>query len=179
VFTLNVVSFDIYLKYIIFFSDWYNLAYSKQLLDRTWNQSPTHSPIYLFNKVDSSSVIESIEIEYEMRREKMRKIFFILVWYPLYSEATHYMRGRKKTKKTYTSKLQWEFNKNNLQLLVTFDSLKYAKISQTPKTSLSALVSILGGSSGLFLDRSFMSACRAIEFFLVIIFKIWFFRKLY
>jgi len=64
-----------------------------------------------------------------------------------------------------------EFNKNNLQLLVTFDSLKYTKISQTPKTSLSALVSNLGGSTGLFLDLSFMSACRAIEFFFGIIFK--------
>jgi hypothetical protein len=64
-----------------------------------------------------------------------------------------------------------EFNKNNLQLFVTFDSLKYTKISQTPKTTLSALVSNLGGSTGLFLDLSFMSACRAIEFFLGIIFK--------
>ncbi len=64
-----------------------------------------------------------------------------------------------------------EFNKNNLQLKVTFDSLKYTKISQTPKTTLSALVSNLGGSTGLFLDLSFMSACRAVEFFLGIIFK--------
>jgi len=51
------------------------------------------------------------------------------------------------------------------------DSLKYTKISQSPKTSLSALISNLGGSSGLFLDLSFMSACRAIEFFLGIVFK--------
>jgi len=65
-----------------------------------------------------------------------------------------------------------EFNKKNLQLVVTFDSLKYTKISQTPKTTLSALVSNLGGSTGLFLDLSFMSVCRAIEFLLTIIFKI-------
>jgi len=64
-----------------------------------------------------------------------------------------------------------EFNKNNLQLLVNYDSLKYTKISQTPKTTLSTLVSNLGGSTGLFLDLSFMSVCRAIEFFLGIIFK--------
>ncbi len=64
-----------------------------------------------------------------------------------------------------------EFNKNNLQVVVFFDSLKYTKISQTPKTTLSALVSNLGGSTGLFLDLSFMSACRAVEFFLGIIFK--------
>jgi len=64
-----------------------------------------------------------------------------------------------------------EFNKNNLQLLVAFDRLKYTKISQTPKTTLSSLVSNLGGSTGLFLDLSFMSACRAIEFVLGIIFK--------
>jgi len=65
-----------------------------------------------------------------------------------------------------------EFEKNNLRLKILFDSLKYTKISQTPKTTLSALVSNLGGSSGLFLDLSFMSACRAIEFILGIIFKI-------
>jgi len=65
-----------------------------------------------------------------------------------------------------------EFNKNNLQLLVTFDSLKYTKISQTPKTTLSALVSNLGGSTGLFLDLSFMSVCRAVEFFFGIFFKL-------
>jgi hypothetical protein len=64
-----------------------------------------------------------------------------------------------------------EFNKNKLQLNVNFESLKYTQISQTPKTSLSALISNLGGSTGLFLDLSFMSACRAIEFFLGIIFK--------
>jgi len=64
-----------------------------------------------------------------------------------------------------------EFNKNKLQLHVNFDSLKYTKISQTPKTSLSALISNLGGSTGLFLDLSFMSACRAIEFFLGVVFK--------
>jgi len=64
-----------------------------------------------------------------------------------------------------------ELNKNILQLQVNFDSLKYTQISQTPKTSLSALISNLGGSTGLFLDLSFMSACRAIEFFLGVVFK--------
>jgi len=64
-----------------------------------------------------------------------------------------------------------EFKKNNLNLIVNFDSLRYTKISQTPKTTLSALVSNLGGSTGLFLDLSFMSVCRAIEFFFGIIFK--------
>jgi len=60
----------------------------------------------------------------------------------------------------------------NLELFVFFDSLQYTKISQTPKKTLSALISNLGGSTGLFLDLSFMSVCRAIEFFLGIIFKI-------
>jgi len=64
-----------------------------------------------------------------------------------------------------------EFNKNYLEVYVFFDSLKHTKISQTPKTTLSALVSNLGGSTGLFLDLSFMSACRAVEFFLEAIFK--------
>jgi len=64
-----------------------------------------------------------------------------------------------------------ELNKNILQLQVIFDSLKYTKITQTPKTTLSALISNLGGSTGLFLDLSFMSVCRCIEFFLGIIFK--------
>ncbi len=64
-----------------------------------------------------------------------------------------------------------EFKKNNLEINIFFDSLKYTKISQTPKTTLSALISNLGGSSGLFLDIGFMSACRAIEFILGIIFK--------
>ncbi len=39
-----------------------------------------------------------------------------------------------------------ELNKNILQLQVIFDSLKYTKITQTPKTTLSALISNLGGS---------------------------------
>jgi len=64
-----------------------------------------------------------------------------------------------------------EFNKNYLQINIFFDSLKYTKISQTPKTTLSALISNLGGSTGLFLDLSFMSACSAIEFILGIFFK--------
>jgi hypothetical protein len=64
-----------------------------------------------------------------------------------------------------------EFSKNLLQITVFFDSLKYTKISQTPKTTLSALVSNLGGSTGLFLELSFLSACRAIEYILGIIFK--------
>jgi hypothetical protein len=83
-----------------------NFVLRRTVLDRTWNHSPTHSPIYLFTKIDSSSVIVSIELEYEMRREKIKKIFFIFVCNPLYSEATHYMRARKKTKKTFTIKLQ-------------------------------------------------------------------------
>ncbi len=64
-----------------------------------------------------------------------------------------------------------EFTKNYLEIFVFFDSLQYTKISQTPKTTLSELVSNLGGSTGLFLDLSFLSACRAIEFILGIIFK--------
>jgi len=64
-----------------------------------------------------------------------------------------------------------EFKKKNLEIDIFLDSLTYTKISQTPKTTLSALVSNLGGSTGLFLDLSFMSACRVVEFILGIIFK--------
>ncbi len=77
-----------------------------------------------------------------------------------------------KNKMNVTINSTEKFNKYYLELQVTFDSLKYTKISQTPKTTLSALISNLGGSTGLFLDLSFMSACRAIEFILGIIFKI-------
>jgi len=76
---------------------------------------------------------------------------------------------KKKLNKTINS--TDEFNKHFLDLYVYFDSLKYTKISQTPKTSLSALVSNLGGSFGLFMDLSFLSACRAIEYILGIILK--------
>jgi len=65
-----------------------------------------------------------------------------------------------------------EFNRNYLEIGVYFDSLKYTKISQTPKTCLSGLVSNFGGSFGLFLDLSFLSVCRAIEFILGMIFKL-------
>jgi len=65
-----------------------------------------------------------------------------------------------------------ELKKNILDIDIFFDSLKYTKISQTPKTTLSALVSNLGGSTGLFLDLSFMSACRTIGFILGIIFQL-------
>jgi len=91
-----------------------------------------------------------------------------------YSNSEQYsleMIPRIQKKLNITVNSTEEFNKNNLQLQVTFDSLKYTKISQTPKTTLSSLVSNLGGSTGLFLDLSFMSVCRAIEFFLGIIFK--------
>jgi len=64
-----------------------------------------------------------------------------------------------------------EIYMNYLEIYMFFDSLKYTKISQTPKTTLSALVSNLGGSIGLFLELSFLSACRAIEFILCFMFK--------
>jgi hypothetical protein len=77
--------------------------------------------------------------------------------------------GKKLNTTIYSTE---EFNRNYMEIGVYFDSLKYTKISQTPKTSLSGLVSNLGGSFGLFLDLSFLSACRAIEFLLGIIFKL-------
>ena len=61
------------------------------------------------------------------------------------------------------SKLNIDFSLNLLQIYVTFDSLKYTKITQTPKTTLSGLVSNIGGSSGVFLELSFLSVFRAIE----------------
>jgi len=76
---------------------------------------------------------------------------------------------REKLNKTINSTK--ELHQNYLKMSVFFDSLKYTKISQTPKTTLSTLVSNLGGSTGLFLNLSFISACKAIEFFFGIIFK--------
>jgi len=64
-----------------------------------------------------------------------------------------------------------DFDKSLLEIYVFFSDLKYTKISQTPKTTLFTLISNLGGSTGLFLDLSFMSVCRAIEFILGIFFK--------
>ncbi len=61
--------------------------------------------------------------------------------------------------------------KNFLELGISYDCLKYLKISQTPKTTLSGLVSNIGGSSGIFLDLSFLSVCRVIEFVIGIIFN--------
>ncbi len=52
-----------------------------------------------------------------------------------------------------------------------FFNLKYQKISQTPKTTISELVSNLGGSAGLFLDLTFLSVCRSIEFILRLFFR--------
>jgi len=64
-----------------------------------------------------------------------------------------------------------EFIKNYVEISIFYDNLQYTRISQTPKTTLSTLVSNLGGSTGLFLDLSFMSVCRAVEFLLGIFLK--------
>ncbi len=66
-----------------------------------------------------------------------------------------------------------QLSENMLGLVFYYDSLRYTQISQSPKTSLSVLVSNLGGSFGLFLDLSFVSVCRAVVFILELIFKIW------
>ena len=63
-----------------------------------------------------------------------------------------------------------ELNSNLLVLGIGFDRLKYTKITQSPKTTLYGLVSSIGGSSGVFLELSFLSIFRAIEFLLGIIF---------
>jgi len=65
-----------------------------------------------------------------------------------------------------------QLSENILGLVFYYDSLKYAQVSQSPKTSLSVLVSNLGGSFGLFLDLSFVSICRAFVSILELIFKI-------
>ncbi len=62
-------------------------------------------------------------------------------------------------------------NSNQLILNIGFDSLKYNKITQSPKITLSGLISNIGGSSGVFLELSFPSICRAVDYFLRIIFK--------
>jgi len=110
-------------------------------------------------------------LECESTQYKISESMFSLVDFSTNEEYTLEVIHRIEKKLNITINSTEEFNKNNLLLVVTFDSLKYTKISQSPKTSLSALISNLGGSSGLFLDLSFMSACRAIEFFLGIVFK--------
>jgi len=104
--------------------------------------------------------------ECESTQYKISESMFSLVDFSVIEEYSLKAKPLIEKKLNITMYSTDQFRKNNLQLLVTFDSLKYTKISQTPKTSLSALISNLGGSTGLFLDLSFMSVCRAIEFFL-------------
>ncbi len=59
----------------------------------------------------------------------------------------------------------------SLAIYIGYDNLKYTKITHTPKTQLSGLISNLGGSAGLFLSFTFLSVCTAIEFILGVIFK--------
>jgi hypothetical protein len=47
-----------------------------------------------------------------------------------------------------------------------YDDLKYNQITQTPKTSPSALISNLGGTLGLFLELSFLSLYKLLRFFM-------------
>jgi hypothetical protein len=109
--------------------------------------------------------------ECESTQYKISESMFSLADFSTIKEYSSEMIPSIEKKLNITINSSEGFNKNNLQLLVNFDSLRYTKISQTPKTSLSALISNLGGSTGLFLDLSFMSVCRAIEFFIGIIFK--------
>jgi len=111
-------------------------------------------------------------LECESTRYKISQSMFTLADF---SDSEEYSLSEIpviKNKMNITINSTEEFNKNSLQLKVTFDSLKYTKISQTSKTGLSALVSNLGGSFGLFLDLSFVSVCRSFVFILELIFKI-------
>jgi len=110
-------------------------------------------------------------LECEITQYKITESMFSLVDFSNIEEFSLQNKPLIEKKLNVTINSTEEFNKNFLNLFVNFDSLKYTKISQTPKTTLSSLVSNLGGSTGLFLDLSFMSVCRAIEFFLGIVFK--------
>ncbi len=66
---------------------------------------------------------------------------------------------------------QTELNDRLVEISINYENLKYLKINQTEKTTLSNLVSNLGGSLGLFWGLSFLSFCSFMEFILGIIFR--------
>jgi len=70
-----------------------------------------------------------------------------------------------------TNETDDEINQRILGVDFFYEDLKYKQITQTPKTNWYGLISNIGGSSGVFLELSFLSACKAIEFMLGIIFK--------
>ncbi len=70
-----------------------------------------------------------------------------------------------------TNETDDEINQRILGVDFFYEELKYNQITQTPKTNWYGLISNIGGSSGVFLELSFLSACKAIEFMLGIIFK--------
>jgi len=78
-------------------------------------------------------------------------------------------KARKTLKKHINS--TEESKKNFVQVKITYDSLRYIKISQTPKTTIYDLISNVGGASGLFMELSFLTIFKVIEFILMIIFK--------
>ena len=57
-------------------------------------------------------------------------------------------------------------------LSLFYADLKYNQITQTPKTTFSALVSNIGGSLGVFLEMSFVSVYRFLNFIIALKFKL-------
>jgi len=72
---------------------------------------------------------------------------------------------------TETNETDDEINQRILGVDFFYEDLKFYQITQTPKTNWYGLISNIGGSSGVFLELSFLSACKTIEFMLGIILK--------
>ncbi len=71
-----------------------------------------------------------------------------------------------KTKLSITNLTENEINTSVCSVLIFYDALRYNQITQTPKTTPSALISNLGGTLGLFLEFSFLSFYKLLSFFM-------------
>ena len=65
--------------------------------------------------------------------------------------------------------MQEQINRNFAYITVYYKELKYALITQEPKTEIFNFISNIGGILGLFLGISFLSFIEILEMFLEVI----------
>ncbi len=106
---------------------------------------------------------ESIQYKITEKKFNMKDIRQIDEW-------TSNLIPSVKNKLNITINSTKELKEKLVEIMIGYDFLKYTKISQTAKTTLSGLISNIGGSSGVFLDLTLLSVCRAVEFILGVIF---------
>ena len=82
---------------------------------------------------------------------------------PLECESTYYQISAYPLANYYSSYLQ-----NVIKFILYFDDSKYTELSQIEKTSLPEIVSIVGGTLGLFLGLSLLSFVEIIDFIIEI-----------